>query len=101
MVLNSGSELSCVLGYVQPDVSKLDFQILWLRNRPFFAPAQSLCPLQYPRAKSKGAPGLAFETWDPSNQFLLKTPTLLLSLGAKPDSYFTALVISLKRTTCR
>jgi hypothetical protein len=22
-----------------------------------------------------GAPGLAFETWDPSNQFLLETPT--------------------------
>ncbi len=29
------------------------------------------------RAKSKGAPGLAFETWDPSNQFLLETPTPL------------------------
>jgi hypothetical protein len=24
-----------------------------------------------------GAPGLAFETWDPSNQFLLETPTRL------------------------
>ncbi len=24
-----------------------------------------------------GAPGLAFETWDPSNQFPLETPTLL------------------------
>jgi hypothetical protein len=29
------------------------------------------------RVKSKGAPGLAFETWDPSNQFPLETPTLL------------------------
>jgi hypothetical protein len=29
-----------------------------------------------------GAPGLAFETWDPSNQFLLTPPHL--SLGAKP-----------------
>jgi hypothetical protein len=28
-----------------------------------------LCPLQYRGVKSKGAPGLAFETWDPSNQF--------------------------------
>jgi hypothetical protein len=24
-----------------------------------------------------GAPSLAFETWDPSNQFPLETPTLL------------------------
>jgi hypothetical protein len=24
-----------------------------------------------------GAPGLAFETWDPSSQFLLETPTFL------------------------
>jgi hypothetical protein len=38
---------------------------------------QSMCPLQYRRVKSKGAPGLAFETWDPSNQFPLETPTLL------------------------
>jgi hypothetical protein len=30
-----------------------------------------------PSAISKGAPGLAFETWDPSNQFPLETPTLL------------------------
>jgi hypothetical protein len=29
------------------------------------------------KVKSKGAPGLAFETWDPSNQFPLETPTLL------------------------
>src|ERR1700730_5296839 len=34
-------------------------------------------PLQYRWVKSKGAPGLAFETWDPSNQFPLETPTLL------------------------
>jgi hypothetical protein len=27
--------------------------------------------------KPKGAPGLAFETWDPSNEFRLETPTLL------------------------
>ena len=32
-----------------------------------------MCPLHYRRVKSKGAPGLAFETWDPSNQFLLET----------------------------
>ena len=38
---------------------------------------QSLYPLQHRRVKSKGAPGLAFETWDPSNQFPLETPTLL------------------------
>jgi hypothetical protein len=30
-----------------------------------------------------GAPGLAFETWDPSNQFLLETRTLCLSLGGQ------------------
>ena len=33
--------------------------------------------LHYRRVKPKGAPGLAFETWDPSNQFLLETPTVL------------------------
>ena len=36
-----------------------------------------LVPSQYRRAKSKGAPGLAFETWDPSSRFLLETPSLL------------------------
>src|ERR1700722_11615478 len=43
-----------------------------------------MCSLQYRREKSKGAPGLAFEAWDPSNlsrravdQFPLETPTLL------------------------
>src|SRR5450631_2135242 len=45
---------------------------------------QSLYPLQHRRVKSKGAPGLAFETWDPSNRFLLETPPSSLSLGAKP-----------------
>jgi hypothetical protein len=45
---------------------------------------QSLCPLQKRRVKSKGAPGLAFETWDPSNQFLLETLIPAVSLGAKP-----------------
>src|SRR5450631_2753609 len=30
-----------------------------------------------PSAAAKGAPGLAFETWDPSNQFPLETPILL------------------------
>jgi hypothetical protein len=34
-------------------------------------------PSAISRVKSKGAPGLAFETWDPSNQFPLETPTLL------------------------
>jgi hypothetical protein len=38
----------------------------------------SLVLLQYRRVKPKGATGLAFETWDPSNQFLLETPTLRL-----------------------
>jgi hypothetical protein len=35
--------------------------------------ACALC--KYRRVKPRGAPGLAFETWDPSNQFLLETPT--------------------------
>ena len=43
-----------------------------------------MCPLQYRRVKSKGAPGLAFETWDPSNQFPLETPTLLLVIRSVP-----------------
>jgi hypothetical protein len=38
---------------------------------------QSLCPLPYRRVKPKGAPGLAFETWDPSNPFPLEALTLL------------------------
>jgi hypothetical protein len=44
---------------------------------------QSLYPLQHRRVKSKGAPGLAFETWDPSNQFPLETPTLLFVIRSE------------------
>jgi len=42
----------------------------------------SLCPLQHRRVNSKGAPGLAFETWDPSNRFPLETPSLLFVIGS-------------------
>ena len=34
--------------------------------------------------KSKGAPGLAFETWDPSSRFLLETPSLLFVIRSVP-----------------
>ena len=33
----------------------------------------------------KGAPGLAFETWDPSNQFPLETPTLSFVIPSEAD----------------
>jgi hypothetical protein len=46
---------------------------------------QSLYPLQHRRVKSKGAPGLAFETWDPSNQFPLETPTLLFVIRSEAE----------------
>jgi hypothetical protein len=43
-----------------------------------------LVPSAISKGEAKGAParpgvpwGLAFETWDPSNQFPLETPTLL------------------------
>src|SRR5450631_663526 len=36
-----------------------------------------------PSAAAKGAPGLAFETWDPSNQFPLETPILLFVIRSK------------------
>jgi hypothetical protein len=36
------------------------------------------------RQKGLGAPGLAFETWDPCNQFRLETPPSPLSSRAKP-----------------
>ena len=42
-------------------------------------------PLQYRWVKSKGAPGLAFETWDPSNQFPLETPTLLFVIRSEAE----------------
>jgi hypothetical protein len=32
-----------------------------------------------------GAPGLAFETWDPSNQFPLETPTLLFVIRSRAE----------------
>src|SRR5271169_2882328 len=38
-----------------------------------------------PSAASKGAPGLAFETWDPSNQFLLETPSLLFVIRSEAE----------------
>jgi hypothetical protein len=44
-----------------------------------------MCSLQYQRVKSKGAQGLAFETWDPSNQFPLETRTILFVIRANPD----------------
>jgi hypothetical protein len=46
---------------------------------------QSLYPLQHRRVKSKGAPGLAFETWDPSSQFPLETPTLLFVIPSEAE----------------
>jgi hypothetical protein len=33
-----------------------------------------------------GAPGLAFETWDPSNQLPLKTPIPLFVISSEADS---------------
>jgi hypothetical protein len=42
--------------------------------------------------KSMGAPGLAFETWDPSNQFPLETPTLLFVIRSLPG--FPAALLS-------
>jgi hypothetical protein len=35
------------------------------------------------KGELKGAPGLAFETWDPSNQSPLATPTLLLIIRSE------------------
>jgi hypothetical protein len=32
-----------------------------------------------------GAPGLAFETWDPSNQFLLETPARLFVIRSAAE----------------
>jgi hypothetical protein len=43
---------------------------------PSEAEGSAVRSMQYRRVRSKGAPGLAFETWDPSNQFPLETPTL-------------------------
>jgi hypothetical protein len=42
------------------------------------------CPPQYRRVKPMGAPGLVFETWDPSNQFPLEAPTLLFVIRSVP-----------------
>jgi hypothetical protein len=42
-------------------------------------------PSAIARVKSKGAPGLAFETWDPSNQFPLETLTLLFVIRSEAD----------------
>src|SRR5450631_2141681 len=41
-----------------------------------------------PSAAAKGAPGLAFETWDPSNQFPLETPILLFVIRSEADLQF-------------
>src|ERR1700692_190363 len=47
----------------------------------------SLCSLHYRRVKPMGAPGLAFETWDPSNQFPLEIPTLLFIIPSVPKEH--------------
>jgi hypothetical protein len=44
-----------------------------------------LLPPQYRRVKPMGAPGLAFETWDPSNQFPLETPTFLFVIPSEAE----------------
>jgi hypothetical protein len=46
-----------------------------------------LVPSANRRVKPKGAPGLASETWDPSNQFPLETPTLLFVIRRPCDSF--------------
>jgi hypothetical protein len=45
--------------------------------------------------QSKGAPGLAFETWDPSNQFPLETPTLLFVIRSEEFGNLAAIGMSL------
>jgi hypothetical protein len=47
--------------------------------------------------KSKGAPGLAFETWDPRNQAALEAPLYPLSSRAKPRD----LQFSQRASACR
>jgi hypothetical protein len=49
-----------------------------------------------------GAPGLAFETWDPSNQFPLETPSLLFVIRseAPPFSFHSMLGNVLFRRQC-
>ena len=42
-------------------------------------------PSSLRRKQAKGAPGLAFETWDPSNQFHMEAPLSPLSSRAYPD----------------
>src|SRR3984957_5344153 len=44
-----------------------------------------LVPSAIFKVKSKGGPGLAFETWDPSNQFPLETLTLLFVIRSEAD----------------
>jgi hypothetical protein len=44
--------------------------------------------------KPKGAPGLAFETWDPSNQFPLETPTLLFVIRSEAEGSAVSLSLA-------
>jgi hypothetical protein len=50
-----------------------------------------------PSPISKGAPGLAFETWEPSSQFPLETPTLSFVIPSEaegsvvPGKYFSTI----------
>jgi hypothetical protein len=51
------------------------------------------------RVKPLGAPGLAFETWDPSNQFLLETPTLHFVIRShKPQASHSPFLCHPERT---
>jgi hypothetical protein len=43
------------------------------------------------KGELKGAPGLAFETWDPSNQSPLETPTFLFVFRPHPGFPHTQL----------
>jgi hypothetical protein len=55
-----------------------------------------MCSVQYRRVKPKGAPGLAFETWDSSNQFPLETPTLLSVIPSVCDFLSSVVVCGRK-----
>jgi hypothetical protein len=51
--------------------------------------------------KPKGAPGLAFETWDPSNQFPLETANLVVVIRSEGSAVWLSLTAAAEEENCR
>jgi hypothetical protein len=68
---------------LQPNLQHRDPRRSLQKQAPFFGGRREMT--QHLQQQAMGAPGLAFETWDPCNGSSLESRLFLVSFGAKPD----------------